>query len=79
MLSTSEPSPARVGRKGSRHDAAWRPRKNIPSSTSIASTFPCWRAARQCGSRAMESRVTKPHTTARTLPVAQSSPTSGPP
>ena len=51
----------------------------MPSSTSITSTWPCWRAARQCGSSAMESRVTNPHTTLRTLPVAQSSPTSGPP
>ena len=51
----------------------------MPSSTSITSTFPCWRAARQWGSRAMESRVTKPHTTLRTFPLAQSSPTSGPP
>ena len=51
----------------------------MPSSTSMTSTRPCWRAARQCGSSAMESSVTKPHTTLRTLSAAQSSPTSGPP
>src|SRR5580704_18832495 len=79
MVRTSDPSPARVGRKGTRHEAACRPRKNMPSSTSMTSTRPCWRAARQCGSSAMESSVTKPHTTLRTLPVAHSSPTSGPP
>ena len=37
-------------------------------------------AGRRSGGRAgMESRVTNPHTTLRTLPAAQSSPTSGPP
>ena len=68
-----------MGKKGTRQAAACSPRKNMPSSTSITSTRPAWRAARQWGSRAMESRVTNPQTTLRTLPVAHSRPTSGPP
>ena len=51
----------------------------MPSSTSMASTAPVWRATRKWGSVGIESRVTNPKTTFFTLPAAQRSPTSGPP
>ena len=51
----------------------------MPSSISMASMAPVWRAALKWGSVGMESRVTNPKTTLATLPAAHSSPTSGPP
>ncbi len=57
---TSEPSPARVGRNGSRNAAAYSPHWNMPSSSSMASTAPLWRAALKCGSSGIESSETKP-------------------
>src|SRR3954447_20836166 len=77
--STSEPSPTRVGRNGTRHAAACRPSRNMPSSSSSDSTAPACRALRKCGSKAIESNDTNAKTTLRTLPAAQSRPTSGPP
>src|SRR5579872_3008 len=51
----------------------------MPSSTSMASTVPSWRARRKLGSSAIESSVTNPKTTLRTSPEAHNNPTSGPP
>ena len=51
----------------------------MPSSSSMASTAPVWRAALKWGSVGIESRVTNPKTTLATLPAAHSRPTSGPP
>src|SRR4051812_32666922 len=76
---TSDPSPTRVGRNGTRHAAACSPSSTIPSSNSSASIVPACRAARKCGSSAIESSDTNAKTTLRTLPVAHSRPTSGPP
>src|SRR3954469_18895609 len=76
---TSDPSPTRVGRKGTRHAAACSPSSTIPSSSSSASIAPACLAARKCGSNAIESSDTNAKTTLRTLPVAHSRPTSGPP
>ena len=39
---TSEPRPTRVGRNGTRHAAACRPRRNMPSSSSVVCTAPDW-------------------------------------
>ena len=58
--STSEPSPARVGRNGSRHAAAYSAQRSMPSSYSVTATAPAWRADRKWGSSAMESSDTKP-------------------
>jgi len=60
MRMTSEPSPARVGRNGSRNAAAYSPHCSMPSSSSMASMAPLWRAALKCGSSGMESSETKP-------------------
>ena len=76
---TSEPSPARIGRNGSRCAAASRPHCSMPSSSSVSSIGAALAGRRKCGSSAIESSETKPHTTRRTLPAATSSPTSGPP
>src|SRR3954468_3877610 len=76
---TSDPSPTRVGRNGTRQAAACSPSSTIPSSSSSASTAPACRALRKCGSNAIESSDTNAKTTLRTLPVAHSRPTSGPP
>src|ERR1700687_126367 len=51
----------------------------MPSSSSIASMVPLWRAARKCGSNGIVSRETNAYTTFLTLPAAQRRPTSGPP
>jgi hypothetical protein len=75
----SEPRPARVGRNGTRHAAAWRPRYSMPSSYSSASTAPLSLARRKLGSSGMESSETNPNTTFLTFPAAHSRPTSGPP
>ena len=45
--SRSEPSPARLGKKGNRHAAACSPRWNNPSSSGSSSMAPAWRAARK--------------------------------
>ena len=45
----------RVGKKGTRHAAAWSPRRNMPSSSSSVCTEPDWRALRKWGSSAIES------------------------
>src|SRR3954452_13853331 len=79
LATTSDPSPTRVGRNGTRHAAACSPSSTIPSSSSSASTAPACRALRKCGSSAIESSDTNAKTTLRTLPVAHSRPTSGPP
>src|SRR3954470_18494089 len=79
FATTSDPSPTRVGRNGTRHAAACSPSSTIPSSSSSASTAPACRALRKCGSSAIESSDTNAKTTLRTLPVAHSRPTSGPP
>jgi hypothetical protein len=52
---TSEPSPARVGRNGSRSDAAYSAHCSMPSSYSVTSIAPDWRAAWKCGSSGIES------------------------
>src|SRR5437870_1927824 len=51
----------------------------MPSSYSVTSIEPAWRAARKCGSIGFESSVTNPKTACFTLPVAHRMPTSGPP
>src|ERR1700682_1284740 len=51
----------------------------MPSSSSIASMVPLWRAARKWGSSGIVSRETNAYTTFLTLPAAQRRPTSGPP
>ena len=51
----------------------------MPSSSSMHSMAPVWRATLKWGSVGIESRVTKPNTTLATLPAAHSRPTSGPP
>ena len=79
MSRIADPSPARQGRNETRIAAARKPHCSIPSSSSIASTVPAWRAARKCGSSGMVSSDTKPYTILRACPVAQSIPMSGPP
>ena len=76
--STPEPSPARMGRNGSRCAAASRPQCSMPSSSSVSSTVPACRARRKCGSSAIESSDANPVTTRVAWPDATSSPTSGP-
>ena len=76
--STPEPSPARIGRNGSRCAAASRPQCSMPSSSSVSSTVPAWRARRKFGSRGIESSDANPVTTRLACPDATSSPTSGP-
>ena len=75
---TSEPSPARIGRNGSRCAAASRPQCSMPSSSSVSSTVPRCRPFLKCGSSAIESSDAKPVTTRLAWPDAMSSPTSGP-
>ena len=66
---TSEPSPTRVGRNGTRHAAACNPRRNMPSSSSVVLTAPDCRALRKCGSSGIESSDTNAYTTCCTLPA----------
>ena len=71
-----------VQRVGTRQAAAWRPSSSIPSSSSVHSMAPDWRAARKCGSSTAAgptSGDTKAKVSLATLPAAQSMPTSGPP
>ena len=59
LTSTSEPSPARIGRNGSRWAAAFSPVWNIPSSSSTTSGMvPSWRAFWKFGSSGTESSET---------------------
>ena len=57
---TSEPSPTRVGRNGTRQRGGLEPEEEHAlvelASSSIA---PAWRAARKCGSSGIESSDTK--------------------
>ena len=70
-----------VGRNGTRHAAAWSPRRNMPSSSSVhCDRHRLWRALRKCGSRrGSMSSETNANVSRLTLPAAQSMPTSGPP
>ena len=50
----------------------------MPSSSSVSSIVPSWRARRKFGSRGIESSDANPVTTRLACPDATSSPTSGP-
>ncbi len=55
--STAEPSPARIGRNGTRWAAARSPVWNIPSSHSRNDAVASWRARENSGSSGIESSV----------------------